>query len=129
MIMELGRKKVRLGELLVNSGVLSNEQLQQALDNPARQGKKLGEFLVDEGIVSEDDLAKALSKQLDLDMIDLQSINVDKEVLNLVPVNVLKKNKIFPFAYKITSTFSWSPWRIPWITTPSMTSISSPTSR
>ena len=60
MIMELGRKKVRLGELLVNSGVLSNEQLQQALDNPARQGKKLGEFLVDEGIVSEDDLAKAL---------------------------------------------------------------------
>ena len=98
--MELGRKKVRLGELLVNSGVLSNEQLQQALDNPARQGKKLGEFLVDEGIVSEDDLAKALSKQLDLDMIDLQSINVDKEVLNLVPVNVLKKNKIFPFAYK-----------------------------
>lgn len=46
MIMELGRKKVRLGELLVNSGVLSNEQLQQALDNPARQGKKLGEFLV-----------------------------------------------------------------------------------
>ena len=100
MIMELGRKKVRLGELLVNSGVLTNEQLQQALDNPARQGKKLGEFLVDEGIVSEDDLAKALSKQLDLDMIDLQSINVDKEVLNLVPVNVLKKNKIFPFAYK-----------------------------
>ena len=100
MIMELGRKKVRLGELLVNSGVLSNEQLQQALDNPARQGKKLGEFLVDEGIVSEDDLAKALSRQLDLDMIDLQSVNVDKEVLNLVPVNVLKKNKIFPFAYK-----------------------------
>ena len=98
--MELGRKKVRLGELLVNSGVLSNEQLQQALDNPARQGKKLGEFLVDEGIVSEDDLARALSKQLDLDMIDLQSATVDKEVLNLVPVNVLKKNKIFPFAYK-----------------------------
>lgn len=98
--MELGRKKVRLGELLVNSGVLTNEQLQQALDNPARQGKKLGEFLVDEGIVSEDDLAKALSRQLDLDMIDLQSTNVDKEVLELVPVNVLKKNKIFPFAYK-----------------------------
>ena len=98
--MELGRKKVRLGELLVNSGVITAEQLQQALDNPNRQGKKLGEFLVDEGIVSEDDLAKALSRQLDLDMIDLQSINVDKEVLNLVPVNVLKKNKIFPFAYK-----------------------------
>ena len=98
--MELGRKKVRLGELLVNSGVITAEQLQQALDNPNRQGKKLGEFLVDEGIVSEDDLAKALSRQLDLDMIDLQSVNVDKEVLNLVPVNVLKKNKIFPFAYK-----------------------------
>ena len=52
--METGRKKVRLGELLVNSGVITAEQLQQALDNPNRQGKKLGEFLVDEGIVSED---------------------------------------------------------------------------
>ena len=93
-------------------------------------GKKLGEFLVDEGIVSEDDLAKALSKQLDLDMIDLQSINVDKEVLNLVPVNVLKKNKIFPFAYKENNfNVLMVAMRIPWITTPSMTSISSPTSR
>ena len=44
--METGRKKVRLGELLVNSGVITAEQLQQALDNPNRQGKKLGEFLV-----------------------------------------------------------------------------------
>ena len=42
------KKKVRLGELLVNSGVITAEQLQQALDNPNRQGKKLGEFLVDE---------------------------------------------------------------------------------
>ena len=98
--METGRKKVRLGELLVNSGVITNDQLQQALDNPNRQGKKLGEFLVDEGIVSEDDLARALSRQLDIEMVDLQSTNVDKEVLDLVPVNVLKKNKIFPFAYK-----------------------------
>ena len=49
--METGRKKVRLGELLVNSGVITNDQLQQALDNPKRQGKKLGEFLVDEGVV------------------------------------------------------------------------------
>ena len=37
--METGRKKVRLGELLVNSGVITAEQLQQALDNPNRQGK------------------------------------------------------------------------------------------
>ena len=41
--MELGRKKVRLGELLVNSGVLSNEQLQQALDNPS--SKKRHDYL------------------------------------------------------------------------------------
>lgn len=42
--MELGRKKVRLGELLVNSGVLTNEQLQQALDNPAVRARSWVNF-------------------------------------------------------------------------------------
>lgn len=98
--MDFNRKKVRLGELLVNSGMISQSQLDEALGNPRRAGKKLGEFLIDEGIVTEENLARALSRQLNLEMVDLQNIAVDTNALNLVPVNVLKKNKVFPFGFR-----------------------------
>lgn len=98
--MDFNRKKVRLGELLVNSGMISQSQLDEALGSPRRAGKKLGEFLIDEGIVTEENLARALSRQLHLEMVDLQNIAVDTNALNLVPVNVLKKNKVFPFGFR-----------------------------
>lgn len=98
-IVDFNRKKVRLGELLVNSDIITEQQLELALNNPKRTGKKLGEFLIDEGIVTEENLARALSRQLNLEMADLQNIAVDADALNLVPVNVLKKNAVFPFGF------------------------------
>ncbi len=97
--MDFGRKKVRLGELLVNSGIISNEQLETALVKQKLAGKKLGEFLADEGIVTEEQLASALSKQLHLDLVNLQTTIVNKNTIGLVPVAVLKKNKVFPFDF------------------------------
>ena len=97
--MDFSRKKVRLGELLVKSQMITETQLEDALAKQKTAGKKLGEFLVDEGIVTEENLAGALSRQLGLEMVDLQNTFVDNNVLNLVPVNVLKKNKVFPFAF------------------------------
>lgn len=97
--MDFSRKKVRLGELLVKSQMITETQLEDALAKQKTAGKKLGEFLVDEGIVTEENLAGALSRQLGLEMVDLQNTFVDNNVLSLVPVNVLKKNKVFPFAF------------------------------
>lgn len=97
--MDFNRKKLRLGDVLVNSGVITQEQLGQALDMQKGSGKKLGEVLVDEGIVTEEAIARALSHQMRIDLVEPQNIEVDTSVLELVPVNVLKKNKVFPFEY------------------------------
>lgn len=97
--MDFGRKKLRLGDVLVNSKAITNTQLLQALDLQKGSGKKLGEVLVEEGIVTEEQIAMALSTQLHIELIDLTTIAVSQDILDLIPVNVLKKNKIFPIEY------------------------------
>lgn len=90
--------KVRLGDLLVQSGSITSEQLEDALAKQKQRNMKLGEVLVDEGIISEDDIAEALCRQLNLERIDLQNINIDKTVTALLPVAILKKYIMMPFA-------------------------------
>lgn len=98
--MDFRRNKVRLGELLVNSRLLSEEQLASALGEHRKAGKKLGEYLVENSIVSEDNLAMALSQQLGLEMVDLQNVVVETAILELVSIDVLKKNVVFPYAFR-----------------------------
>ncbi|MDE7323869.1 MAG: Flp pilus assembly complex ATPase component TadA [Lachnospiraceae bacterium] len=97
--MDFKRKKIRLGDLLVETGSITEEQLQKALAKQKERNKKLGEILVDEGFITEDDIAVALSDQLNIEIVDLQNINVDKSVTQLVPVNILKKYTMIPFAF------------------------------
>ena len=97
--MDFNRKKIRLGDLLVETGNITQEQLERALKKQKERNKKLGEILVDEGILTEDDIAAALSRQLNIEIVDLQNINIDKGVTKLVPVNILKKYTMMPFAF------------------------------
>ena len=97
--MEINRKKLRLGDVLVNSGVITEGDLEKGLSRQKGTGRKLGEVLVDEGLVTEENIARALSSQLRYDMVELQNIEIDDEVLKLVPANVLKKYKVLPFEY------------------------------
>ena len=93
------RKKLRLGDVLINGGAITQEQLEKALELQKGTGRKLGEVLVDEGITTEEAIAKALSSQLGIDMIEAQNVRISEEILKLIPVNVLKKNKVLPFEY------------------------------
>ena len=97
--MDFNRKKLRLGDVLVNSGIVSAEDLQRGLELHKGSGRKLGETLVDEGITTEENIAKALSSQLGYEMVDLQELTIPDEILNLVPANILKKHVILPFEY------------------------------
>ena len=100
--MDFNRKKLRLGDVLVNSGVITAEQLQKGLELQKGSGRKLGETLVHEGITTEENIAKALSSQLGYEMVDLQDVSIDEEILNLVPPSILKKHKMIPFEYSRT---------------------------
>lgn len=97
--MEYNRKKVRLGDVLVQNGVITEEDLQRGLERQKGSGRKLGETLVDEGITTEENIAKALSNQFHYDMVDLSNIEIPQEIVELVPANVLKKHRAIPFEY------------------------------
>lgn len=97
--MDYNRKKLRLGDVLVNNGVISAEDLQKGLELQKGSGRKLGETLVDEGLATEENIARALSNQFHYDMVDLQNVEIEQDVLSLVPASVLKKHKALPFEY------------------------------
>lgn len=71
----------RLGELLVDDGLLTAEQLAEALAGQAGSGKRLGEYLVDSGILNERDLAGALAKQFGLEVVDLRKQVPEEEAV------------------------------------------------
>ena len=97
--MDYKRKKLRLGDVLVQNGIITEADLQRGLERQKGTGRKLGETLVDEGITTEDNIARALSNQFHYDMVDLQNTDIDPEVMKLVPANVLKKHRAIPFEY------------------------------
>lgn len=101
--MDYKKRKIRLGDLLVESKVITQQQLDMALQKQKSRNMKLGEILVDEGILTEDDIAEALSRQLNFELVDLQNVNVDKSVAELVPVNILKKYTMIPYAFSETN--------------------------
>lgn len=96
---ELGRKKIRIGDALVRDGIVSEEQLQKALEMQKGTGRKLGETLIDAGMVTEEKVAEVLSRQLGYGLVDLQNIAIPQDILGLVPPNILKKDKVIPIEY------------------------------
>ena len=97
--MDFNRKKIRLGDVLVERGVITQEQLEQGLQLQKGSGRKLGETLIDEGFTTEEAIGRALSNQLGYDMIDLQNVAIPEDILGLVPGNVLERYKVLPFEY------------------------------
>lgn len=97
--MDFNRKKIRLGDVLVERGVITQEQLEQGLQLQKGSGRKLGETLIGEGFTTEEAIGRALSNQLGYDMIDLQNVAIPEDVLGLVPGNVLERYKVLPFEY------------------------------
>jgi len=78
-------EKVRLGEILVQQKLLSEEQLQFALSEQKRTGRKLGRVFVENGFVTEEQISSALAKQLNIPYINLKFFNIRPETVRLIP--------------------------------------------
>src|SRR5512140_398943 len=87
---------VKLGDLLVKSKLITNEQLQEALREVQSSGMKLGESLVKLGYISEDDITETLSAQFGVPSINLSHFEIDPNVLKLVAPEVARKYNILP---------------------------------
>jgi MSHA biogenesis protein MshE len=74
-------EKVRLGEVLMQQKLLSEEQLQQALADQKRTGRKLGRVFVESGFVTEDQISGALARQLDIPYINLKFYNINADLV------------------------------------------------
>ena len=79
------RRKIRLGELLVQHNVISEEQLGQALSEQKRSGRKLGRVLADLGFLNESSLHEFLAKHLQVPFVDLKQVRIDREAVKLLP--------------------------------------------
>ena len=86
-------KKVRIGDLLLEHGVITREQLEEALAEQHRTGRKLGRLLIERGIVDEDTLLGLLARQLDLPYIDLSRFEVDEEAARLLPETLARRHR------------------------------------
>jgi MSHA biogenesis protein MshE len=78
-------KKIRLGDLLVDHKVISQEQLRASLEIQKSSGQKLGRVLIDSGYITEDKLLDFLARQLNIDYIDLKRRDIKPEVVKLIP--------------------------------------------
>ncbi len=86
----------RLGELLIRQNLIKADDLQRAREDQARNGGRLGESLVRMKLVKEEDLVGALSRQYGMPPVDLDSYDVDTDVIRLISEELVHKYHIIP---------------------------------
>jgi len=79
------RKRIRIGELLVENRVISESQLQSALADQKKTGLKLGRQLIEAGYIDEDRFLEFLSQQLDVPLVDLAHYETHSQFVELLP--------------------------------------------
>lgn len=95
----------RIGDILIEKGLISEDILQQALSIQKQTGKRLGQVLVDEKFITEDDLADAISERLGVPKLALESIVVSPELLDLFDLEMAKRHQLLP-VFKIGQTLT-----------------------
>ena len=90
------RQRKRLGELLVEQGELSPQQLEQALAEQKRTGWKLGHCLVHMRMITEERVTEVLAAQLDVPKVVLENFNLNAAIVRMVPEDMARKYKVVP---------------------------------
>lgn len=96
MRLSVGRKKIRIGDVLVAAGAITEEQLQEGLAKQEETGRKLGKALVDLGFISNDMLITVLTTQLGIDYIELKGAKIEDKVIHMVPESMVTKYQAIP---------------------------------
>ncbi|MDP8219473.1 MAG: type II secretion system ATPase GspE [Candidatus Theseobacter exili] len=89
-----------LGELLIEQGLLTKEQLSEAREEQTRTGRLLGHILVDFGFVEENDILLTLGKQLGMEVVDLSTVDIPQEILKKVSSSTAKLYGVIPIRIK-----------------------------
>src|SRR5574341_605680 len=84
-------EKLRLGQILVQQKLLTEEQLKSALQEQKQLGRRLGRVLTDKGIITDEQLAEALARQLNLPYVELKHANIKREVVLKLPESAARR--------------------------------------
>ena len=91
-----GRKKIRVGDLLVEAGAITDEELQEALAYQKEHGGRIGNVIMELGFISQDLLITVLTTQIGVDYIELKACRLEDSVLKLIPETLVNKYKVMP---------------------------------
>lgn len=93
-------KKKRMGDMLLDEHMVTMDQLEQALAMAKESRRKIGEVLVELGYVTEEGIAQTLSRQLGIDIVNLNGVKIEEDIINLVNGPILRKHVMIPFEYE-----------------------------
>ena len=88
--------KKRLGDILLDAGFISEDELLEALDVQEDTDKRLGQVLIDLGVITELDVVEALEYQLGITQIDLKKFVIKPEIINIIPQDLAQKSQAIP---------------------------------
>lgn len=97
--MPITNRRVRIGDLLLEQGVITASQLENALKEQKDRKTKLGETLIALGYVSSGKFAKVLSEQLGIDSVYLAEIDIDEKAIHTIDEEIMKKYELLPFGF------------------------------
>jgi type IV pilus assembly protein PilB len=89
-------QEIRLGDLFVKEGLITEQQLQEGLAEAKTTGSRIGFALVHLEFVAEEELTRMLAKQYRVPAVDLSKVTVDPKILKLIPASVCQKHMVLP---------------------------------
>jgi type IV pilus assembly protein PilB len=93
-------KRKKLGEILLEEGLITDDQLGTALTIQKGKNKKLGKVLIELGYINDMQVAETLTKQLSLQMVDCRNYNPSREILALIPKEIAESKLVLPLELK-----------------------------
>jgi type II secretory ATPase GspE/PulE/Tfp pilus assembly ATPase PilB-like protein len=90
----------QIGDILVEKGLVTPDELQRALAEQERTGEFLGLALIKMGCISEEQLLRSLSEQLNIPFVDLEQLTIDRAVIKRVPARLVEHYKVMPVRWE-----------------------------
>lgn len=98
--MSIGQSRKQIGRILIEEGLVTEKELEEGLAHQAKHGGAIGRVLVDLGVVTENDIFLAIAKQVGMDIIDLEHMEISKDVIERVTPSVAQVYRIIPVSFE-----------------------------
>ena len=87
----------KLGELLIQEGIIDEEQLNRALEEQRTSGERVGAVLIKLGLITEESLVDFIARQFHVPAVNVVKLNIPKDVISLIPLDISQKYQAIPF--------------------------------